>query len=326
MKRKIILNRLLISLGTIFLIVTISFILVNLMPGDPLVNIMGDDQYYRVKYSDPELLEEIAKKYGLDGSLGERYVKYLGNILRLDFGFSFTRNRSVLDIVLYRLRWTLVLAVPATILSALFGALLGIRAGWYQNGLLDRIMTPLTLVLNTIPTNCTAILFLTLFSYKLRLFPISGMASGGLTGGAYIRDVMWHMCLPLSVMVISRTCSNFIHMKSYVIQVKGEEYILTAVAKGVPKTKVLFRHVLKNALLPYVTILCMQFGHIVSGSVMIEVVFSWVGMGNVMNTAISASDFPIMQMCFLLTAVCMVVSSILADVLYVLLDPRIKEV
>ena len=244
MKRKIILNRLLISLGTIFLIVTISFILVNLMPGDPLVNIMGDDQYYRVKYSDPELLKEIAKS--MDWTVTWRAVREIsGNILRLDFGFSFTRNRSVLDIVLYRLRWTLVLAVPATILSALFGALLGIRAGWYQNGLLDRIMTPLTLVLNTIPTNCTAILFLTLFSYKLRLFPISGMASGGLTGGAYIRDVMWHMCLPLSVMVLSRTCSNFIHMKSYVIQVKGEEYILTAVAKGVLKTKVLFRHVLK---------------------------------------------------------------------------------
>lgn len=326
MKRKIILNRILISLGTIFLIVTISFILVNLMPGDPLINIMGDDEYYKVKSSDPELLEQIAEKYGLNGSLGERYVKYMGNILRLDFGFSFTRNRPVLEVVWYRLRWTLVLAIPATVLSALFGALLGIRAGWDENGLLNRIMTPLTLVLNTIPTNCIAILFLALFSYKLRLFPISGMASGGLTGWAYIRDVMWHMCLPLTIMVMSRTCSNFIHIKSYVAQVKGEEYILAAVAKGVPKRKVLHRHVLKNAMLPYVTILCMQFGHIVSGSVMIEVVFSWVGMGNVMNTAISASDFPIMQMCFLLTAVCMVVSSVIADLLYVLLDPRIKEV
>lgn len=326
MKRRIILNRILISVGTIFLIITISFILVNLMPGDPLINIMGDDEYYKVKSSDPELLEQIAEKYGLNGSLPERYLKYMGNILRLDFGFSFTRSRPVLEVVWYRLRWTLVLAVPATLLSALLGALLGIRAGWYQGGVLDRIMTPLTLVLNTIPTNCIAILLLALFSYRLRWFPISGMASGGLTGGAYIRDVMWHMCLPLSVMVISRTCGNFIHMKSYVAQVKGEEYILTAVAKGVPKTKVLLRHVLKNSLLPYVTILCMQFGHIVSGSVMIEVVFSWSGMGNVMNTAISASDFPVMQTCFLLTAVCMVVSSVAADLLYVLLDPRIKEV
>lgn len=325
MKKRILINRVLISIGTIFLIITISFFLVNSMPGDPLVNIMGDEEYYKVKNSNPELLTEIAEKYGLNDSLPQRYFKYLKSILTLDFGYSYVKNRPVLDVVLYRLKWTLLLAVPATILSALIGGWLGIAAGWNSGGALDRVMTPVALVMNTIPTNCVAILVLAIFAYRLRWFPISGMTSGGLAGWAKARDVLWHMALPLLVMVLSRSCGNFIHMKSYVTQIKSEEYILTAKAKGVKRSRILRRHVLKNCFLPYITVLCMQFGHIVSGSIMVEVVFTWVGMGDMMNSSISSSDFPMMQLCFLITAVCMVLSSIAADVLYVVFDPRIEE-
>lgn len=325
MKKRILINRVLISIGTIFLIITISFFLVNSMPGDPLVNIMGDEEYYKVKNSNPQLLTEIAEKYGLNDSLPQRYFKYLKSILTLDFGYSYVKNQPVLDVVLYRLKWTLLLAVPATILSALIGGWLGIAAGWNSGGALDRVMTPVALVMNTIPTNCVAILVLAIFAYRLRWFPISGMTSGGLAGWAKARDVLWHMALPLLVMVLSRSCGNFIHMKSYVTQIKSEEYILTAKAKGVKRSRILRRHVLKNCFLPYITVLCMQFGHIVSGSIMVEVVFTWVGMGDMMNSSISSSDFPMMQLCFLITAVCMVLSSIAADVLYVVFDPRIEE-
>ena len=325
MKKKIIINRILISIGTIFLIITISFFLVNSMPGDPLVNIMGDEEYYKVKNSNPELLTEIAEKYGLNESLPQRYFKYLKSILTLDFGYSYVKNQPVLDVALYRLKWTLLLAVPATILSAFIGGWLGIAAGWNSGGALDRIMTPLALVMNTIPTNCVAIIVLAIFAYRLRWFPISGMTSGGLVGWAKTRAVLWHMALPLLVMVLSRSCGNFIHMKSYVTQIKSEEYILTATAKGVKRSRILRRHVLKNCFLPYITVLCMQFGHIVSGSIMVEVVFTWVGMGDMMNSSISSSDFPMMQLCFLITAVCMVLSNIAADVLYVVFDPRIEE-
>ena len=325
MKKKIIINRILISIGTIFLIITISFFLVNSMPGDPLVNIMGDEEYYKVKNSNPELLTEIAEKYGLNESLPQRYFKYLKSILTLDFGYSYVKNQPVLDVALYRLKWTLLLAVPATILSAFIGGWLGIAAGWNSGGALDRIMTPLALVMSTIPANCVAIIVLAIFAYRLRWFPISGMTSGGLVGWAKARDVLWHMALPLLVMVLSRSCGNFIHMKSYVTQIKSEEYILTATAKGVKRSRILRRHVLKNCFLPYITVLCMQFGHIVSGSIMVEVVFTWVGMGDMMNSSISSSDFPMMQLCFLITAVCMVLSNIAADVLYVVFDPRIEE-
>ena len=325
MRRRIILNRILISLGTVFMIITISFFTVNSMPGEPLINIMGEDEYLKVKRDDPELLNKIAAQYGLDASLPVRYVRYLKSIVTLNFGYSYTKGKPVISIIWYRLKWTLVLAIPATILSALIGGWLGILAGWNKGGVLDRILTPLTLLINTVPSNCIALIFLAVFCFKLKLFPISGMSAGGLTGMARIKDIVYHMIMPLSVMVLTRSCGNFINMKSYVTNVKSEEYILTAVSKGVPRRRILRNHVLKNSLLPYVTILCMQFGHIVSGAIMVEVVFTWIGMGNLMNTAINSYDFPTMQMCFLISAVCMVVSSVLSDVLYVALDPRIKE-
>ncbi len=318
-------KRILVAVLTIFIIISINFVLVNSMPGDPLVNILGDEEYYKIKNDAPEVLESIREKYGLDESLPVRYAKYVKSILTLDFGFSYTKKQPVIDVITHRLYWTLVLAIPATILSALIGGFLGIKAGWKQGGAFDKIATPIALFLNTLPTNCIAILFLSFFSYQLGWFPISGVTSGGLHGAEKTMDVLWHMVLPLSIMVIMRSCGNFIHMKSYVTRIKSEEYILTAVSKGLADEKVLRRHVRKNCILPYITIISMQFGGIVSGSVIIETVFSWIGMGDLMNKAISSSDFPMMQFCFLMTAACSVLANLFADLLYVVIDPRIRE-
>lgn len=325
MKWRFLGKRLLIAAGTIFVIITINFFLVNSMPGDPLVNILGDEEYYKIKNSNPEILEEIKAKYGLDEGLPVRYAKYVKNIVTLDFGFSYVKKQPVIDIIGQRLGWTLVLAIPATLLSALIGGSLGIFAGWNQGGRFDRFATPVSLFLNTVPTNCIAILFLSWFSYQLGWFPISGVTSGGLEGMEKFMDILWHMTLPLIIMVMLKSCGNFIHMKSYVTRIKSEEYILTAVSKGLSDQKVLCRHALKNCLVPYVTMMCMQFGGIVSGSVMIETVFSWIGMGDLMNKSITSSDFPMMQFCFLLTAACSVLANLLADVLCMAIDPRVRE-
>ena len=318
-------KRLAVLAGTIFLIISINFFLVSAMPGDPLVNLVGEEEYYQIKNTAPEVLDQLAEKYGLDEPLPERYAKYLKSIVTLDFGFSFVRKQPVLEIILHRLGWTLALAIPATILSALLGGWLGVRAGWKQGGRFDRIATPVAVFCNTLPTNCVAILFLSWFSYRLGWFPISGVTSGGLEGMAKFWDVLWHMALPLTVLVLLRSCGNFIHMKSYIAHVKSEAYVLTAVAKGLPDRKVLRRHVLRNCMLPYLTSICMQFGGIVSGSIIIETVFSWIGMGNLMNESIRSGDFPMMQFCFLLTATCSVLANFLADVLYALIDPRVRK-
>lgn len=198
-------------------------------------------------------------------------------------------------------------------------------AGWKPGGLFDRIITPAMLFLNTVPDNCIGIIFLVVFAYKLGWFPVNGMTSGGLTGIAKAADILWHAALPMSLLILFRVSGNFLLMKSNVSQVKNEDYVITAYSKGLRDKKVLFRHVMRNAMVPFVTSLCMQLGSLLSGSMILEVIFGWKGMGNLFYTAITSRDFPTAQLCFIISAFCVVTGNLLSDVLIAVLDPRIKE-
>lgn len=325
MKFSPLLKRILESLFILLCIITINFLLIRFMPGDPLRHLVGEEEYLYLRSRAPEVLDEIRAEYGLDQPLIVQYFSYLGKTLRLDFGVSYKTKQSVLEIVGYRMIWTLRLAVPAILISALIGGVLGLRAGWKKGGIADTICSPLMIFLNTLPSNCLAILFLFLFAFKLRLFPINGMTTGGLEGFEKLIDVLWHMALPLSVLVILRISSYYMLMKSTVRSICDEEYVITARGKGFSQWKVLRRHVLKNALCPYLTSVFMQFGYILSGSMLAEVVFSWKGMGTLIYDAVNSKDFPVLQTCFLLIGVCVVVFNLLADVLNMLIDPRTRE-
>lgn len=322
---KRILKKGLLALFTMYVVITISFLMVRFMPGDPLMHLVGQDRYYEMMRESPGELELIAEKYGLNGSIGEQYVNYLHSIVTLDFGIAYSNKQPVLDNVLYRAGWTLILSVPTFILGGFFGALLGTLAGWKPGGLFDRITTPVMLFLNTVPDNCIGVLFLVLFAYKLGWFPVNGMTSGGLTGLAKALDILWHAALPLSLLVLSRVSGNFLQMKSNVSLVKNEDYVITAYSKGLRDKRVLFRHVVRNAMIPYVTGLCMQLGSLLSGSMLLEVIFGWRGMGNLFYTAITSRDFPTAQLCFIISAFCVVMGNLLGDVLIAVIDPRIKE-
>ena len=180
--------------------------------------------------------------------------------------------------------------------SGILGAVLGTIAGWKPGGRFDAVMTPAALFINTVPSNCIGILLLALFSFRLKWTPISGMTSGMLTGSAYIRDVLWHMALPLLILIVFRTCGDFMLMKSSVSQVRREDYTVTAAAKGLSDWKVLFRHVMRNALLPYITSMCMQMGSLLSGSMIVETIFGWKGMGQLFYASVSGRDFPTAQL------------------------------
>ncbi len=322
---KHILKRLLVAVITVYAVITISFLMVRFMPGDPLVHLVGQEEYYRLMEEAPAQLESIAEKYGLDGTIWEQYVSYLKSTLSLDFGIAYSNKQPVLDNVLSRAKWTLILSVPTFILGGVFGCVLGMLAGWKPGGLFDKIMTPVMLFLNTVPDNCIGIIFLVVFAYRLGWFPVNGMTSGGLSGFARVMDILWHAFLPLSLLVLFRTSSNFLLMKSNVSQVRGEDYVITAYSKGLSEKKTLFRHVLRNALLPFVTSLCMQLGSLLSGSMLLEVIFGWRGMGNLFYTAITSRDFPTAQLCFIISAVCVVGGNLLSDIVIALIDPRIKE-
>ena len=318
-------RRLAESLFIIFCIVTINFMLIRFMPGDPVVHIIGEDEYFRLESEYPERIEEVRHEYGLDQSLGKQYVTYLNKTLHFDFGNSYRIKTPVLETVLFRMQWTLLLAVPAIVISALLGGWLGLRAGMHPGGAFDTVSSTIMMIINTVPTNALAILMLLVFAFQMGKFPISGITSGGLRGWTKTVDIAWHMVLPLSVLVILRTSSYFMLMKSTVKSIRDEEYVTVARGKGFSMGEVRRRHVLKNALCPYITSVCMQFGHILGGSMLVEVVFSWKGMGMLIYDSVNAKDFPMLQTCFLFIGVCVVAFNLIADGINLLIDPRTRK-
>lgn len=321
----LLIKKILGGIGLLFLIATFNFSIIRLMPGDAVVNVLGESEYYRLVVENPERIEELKVKFGLDKTIGQQYLLYLDDLIHLDFGYSYINKQAVWDYVTYHLKWTILLSVPTVFLSALIGGFLGLWCGWHSNGKLDRVLTPIALFLHTVPSNFVSILFLIVFSYRLKWFPLSGMTSGGLHGMQKILDVIWHMMLPLFILVLFRTGENILHMKSYSSRVRNEEYIITAIAKGIPENRVMMRHGLKNVALPYLTLICMQLGHLLSGSMMIEVVFSWQGMGMLMYNAAQNKDYPVLQLGLLLISACVIIFNLLSDVLNLLIDPRIRE-
>jgi peptide/nickel transport system permease protein len=320
-----ILQRIVQAAVILFVIITLNFCLVRGMPGDPMLNILGESDYHLLLANAPDTLEELRAYYGLEKSLLDQYWTYLKGTSRLNFGYSFHVGRPVTEIVFYHAKWSFLLVFPAILIAAPLGGRLGLRAGWKPGGKFDAVMTPIFLFINSIPSNCLAIVLLMVLAYKARLFPLSGMVSGGnLTGMSRILSIIWHMVLPVSMLTAYRTASNFLLMKSTVSQIRQEEYITTAFSKGLLQHEVLNRHVLINALPPFITAICMQFGYIISGAMFVEVVFSWRGMGSLIYASVGSKDYPILQFCFLLISFCVILSNMLADILYVIIDPRIK--
>ena len=320
---KLWLKRLLGALLTIYVVITVSFFMVRFMPGDPLQHLVGQEEYYYLMENDPAELERLAEKYGLNDPVGVQYLRYLENVIHMDFGIAYSNKQPVVENVLNCMSWTIMLSIPTWIVGGLLGGILGVIAGWKPGKLFDSIMIPIALFLNTVPSNCIAILALVVFAYNLRWVPIGGMTSGMTTGWARTMDILHHMALPLSILILFRVSGDFMLMKSSVSQIRREDYTTTARAKGLPERKVLFRHVMKNALLPYVTSMCMQMGSLLSGSMMIETIFGWKGMGQLFYNAVSNRDFPTAQLCFLISAFCVVTANLVSDLIITVIDPRV---
>lgn len=305
--------------------ISINFLLVHLMPGDPLLHILGEEEYFALSNSYPQIVEQVRAQYGLDDPLIKQYALFLWNTVTLQFGKSYLTGQNVVDVVFFRMKWTMLLAVTAIVLSAIIGGVLGVLAGYHKGGRLDSVLTIVFLFFETLPANCLGLIVLVIFAFNLRWFPVGGMASGGLTGFAKFADTLYHMALPVLVLTLLKTSTNFLMMKSFVSQIRDEEYIVTAEAKGLPKRKILYDHVLRNVMVPYTTTICYQFGLILSGSMIVEVVFSWKGMGTLIYEGVMTHDFPTVQLCFLAISICVIFFHFVADVLAWKLDPRIKD-
>lgn len=309
---------------TFFLILTFNFFLVRFMPGDPLLYIIGEEDYEFLSRYHPEQLDEIRSKYGLDKHIGEQYTAYLGELIKGNVGYSYKNKQPINHTIFFRFKWSLILIIPALVVGAVLGSVLGTAAGWRKGSKLDLILTNIMLFIRSVPSYAFAMIFLVVFSFHLGILPAGGMSRGYSLGMTRVFDVARHMILPFSVLVSKITAYDYLIMRSSVIQVKCEDYILTAATKGLNEKQTLFRHVMRNALIPFMTVFAMQIGFVASGSMMVEVVFSWQGMGTLIYRSVFLRDYPMLQGCFTLLAIFVITANLVVDIMYPLIDPRVK--
>lgn len=296
------------------IIFTLNFIIPRAMPGDPLTNLLGED----VILTDSSV-KELKSEMGLDRSLFEQYLDYWRAILHMDLGYSFHRHCPVAEIIAVRMKWTLILAVPSLLAGGILGTILGAFAGWRSTNGRQKASTAFFLAIYCTPPYFLCLLALYLFSFKLDLFPLKGFYDTGSPA-----DIAYHLFLPVMVMTLFSLSRNFMIMRGSVLQEKSSLYAAFARAKGLYDAEILFRHVFKNALLPIITLLAMDFGFILSGALFVEIVFSMNGMGNLIYDALLSRDYPVLQGSFLIITLMVVSANLLADILYSRLDPRVK--
>jgi peptide/nickel transport system permease protein len=300
-------------------ILTLNFALPRLMPGDPALNLMGEHFAY-----DPETIDEVRSKLGLEGPVHLQFLRYLGDLAQGDLGYSFTFKRPVAETIWMHLPWTLLLLIPAVITGALIALVLGTLAGWHRNSRLDLTLSSAALLVYSMPHYWIAMLVVMLFSFRLGLFPLAGAYSGSVEGVESIADLLWHLALPLGVVTLYKASYDLVIVRNSVITTMAEDHVIAAMARGVPLSVVLVRHVVRNSLAPLVTVTALQFGNIFAGALLVEIVFSWPGMGTMIFDAVGGRDYPLLQASFMIIAVCVLVANIVADLTYARLDPRIN--
>jgi peptide/nickel transport system permease protein len=307
---------------TIVAIVLLNFVLFRLMPGSP------DRILLRNPNATPEAIAAIRERWGLDKPLiPDQLVDYIAATARFDLGDSFKfRGQTVGDVILDRVGPTVLLVGLGELISVIIGLTIGAYAGWKRGGVVDRIGSSLSLVLYSMPYFVIGMPLIVILAAGLGWFPTSGMqsvgASTGFVGG--LIDLARHLALPLLTVSLGLIGQYSILMRSAIIETRSEDYITTARAKGLPDGRVLRRHAFPNALLPMVTLIAINFGYVIAGAITAEIVFSWPGLGTLTITALSARDYPVLQGIFLLVAISVVIANLLADLVYGVLDPRVR--
>ncbi|MER0448651.1 ABC transporter permease [Streptomyces sp. Edi4] len=298
-----------------------SFFLFRIVPGDPVRTMTHGRQV-----SDAQLAA-LRAEFGLDLPLWRQFTRYCGRALTGDLGTSYQFHAPVGPLIAEKLPATLLLTGTAVVLYTALGVLLGTRSAWRHGGLGDRFNTGLALTLWSVPSFWLGLLLIITFSVGAGpvpgLFPTGGMASGDTSGFGYVLDTAHHLVLPVVTLVAVQYAQTLLVMRSSLLDEMGGDYLTTARAKGLRDVAVRRRHAVPNALLPTVTMLFINLGHVAAGSVLVETVFSWPGLGGLFYQALSVPDLPLVQGLFMVFAGAMIVLNLLADLVYPLLDPRV---
>jgi peptide/nickel transport system permease protein len=303
-------------------VVLLNFLLIHLAPGDPLFTIAGE-----AGGSQPHVLEELRKIYGLDRSFLEQFWIYLQRVLTGDLGQSFYFNAPVVSLVLERMPATAVLVISALIWSMLLGTALGVLSARKPDGILSHSINVLAVVGYSAPVFWIGLLFLIAFASKLPIFPVSGMIDHSAVHTsvtAYILDVLHHLVLPAISLGLIYLAQFARISRASMISVFSADYIRTARAKGLPEWVIIWKHGLRNGMLPVITIAGLQLSHVVSGAVLVETVYDWPGLGRLAYDSILRRDHPTILGILIFSTMLVVVVNLLTDVAYRLADPRVR--
>ena len=315
-----ILRRLLHALPLLLCVVVFNFILVHLAPGDPIQALVGD-------FPAPEAyVAEMRKLFGLDQPLFVQLFLYIKNILNGDLGFSFYYRQPVLSVILDRVPATLQLMLPALIFSAFVGVLLGILAARKPYSFTDNTMSAFSLLGYCVPAFWLGQMLMVIFSIELGWLPSQGIKTLGedLAGWPSFLDRVAHLLLPFMALAIRHLAVNARMMRSSMLEVAYEDFVMVARAKGLAEKDVIAHHMVPNALMPVVTIIGVDVGFLFTGSVLVETVFGWPGIGRLMYESILKRDYPVLMGNFLITTAIVVAVNLLVDLVYLWLDPRVK--
>ena len=302
--------------------VTLNFLLPRLMPGNPLALIAGVD----VGLLTPEQRAEIIADAGLDNPLWRQYVDYWRAIFTGDFGFSYRSGRPIIEMIRDRLPWTLLITGSSLAISALVGVVIGAFSAWRRGRPEDLGLLTGMISLESLPSFWLGMLLISLFSVQWGILPSFGAVTpaSDLVGWEHIKDIIGHAVLPVATLTILATPGVYLTMRYSMLETLGEDYIRTARAKGAGGRRVLFGHVARNAIAPVITVLAIRLGFAFGGTVIVEQVFSYPGLGRLVFEAVSGRDYPVMQAAFLVFTAAVLVANLAADLLYPLVDPRTR--
>lgn len=301
-----IIRRLLLGVLVLLTVSILLFAIMHSMPGDPIQLIAGDR-------TDPQRILELREKFGLDKPYYIQYFKWLFNILRGDFGLSILASQPVGELIMSRFKYTLMLSGVSVLLQYILAIPIALIAAFKKDSLFDKLTVYSTIVLWSTPQFGFGILLILLFAIKFPIFPISGY-SGPLS-----------LVLPVATISLTNMASGIRITRSEIVDILNEKYIVTAYAKGLREKAILIKHVLRNALIPTTVMFFLSVPWIIGGSVIVERIFAWPGMGYLLWTSITKQDYPVVQGIVMIIALLTVISNTVGDVMVAYLDPRVRK-
>ncbi|WP_119070783.1 ABC transporter permease [Aggregatilinea lenta] len=314
-----VIRRLLISIPVLFLVTFLVFTLIEIAPGDVVDYFISPES---MQYTTEADIQRLRERTGLDQPFLVRYGKWLGHLAQGDLGYSFVESKPVGGLIVDHMKNTLPLMGAAWLMGIVFGITLGVFVGLRQYSVWDFSLTGFSFLGLSIPAFISGILGLYIFSVRLGWFPAGGMRTAG--GESSLSDSLYHLVLPATTLALMDIARNMRYMRFSMLEVLNQDYITTARAKGLRPRLVNYRHAMRNALLPVVTVTGMSLPQLVAGAVFIETIYSWRGMGTLYLNAVSGRDYPVIMGVNLVFAVMVLGANLLTDIVYSIVDPRVR--